>query len=355
MEIMRAVLGLEDGTCVVGEGFGAEGEVSGELVFSTQMTGYMEALTDPSYHGQILMFTYPMIGNYGVDAHNFQHPRVWAMGCVAREICRKPEHQPSLFSFFEESGLPGICGVDTRMLTIKTRVQGTMRAALVVGDDNPEYAVGQAMKVPPLSDKDLIPAVSCKVPYQVKGRGKRIAVIDLGIKKNIVISLRKRDADVFVFPYDVSAGEVQACRPDALFISNGPGDPVHATDAIACVRELAGVLPVYGICMGNQVCGLALGGETYKMKFGHRGTNQPVRHTEDGRIFITTQNHGFAVAADTLPEGCRLSYANVNDGTLEGFSDPHLDITTVQFHPEAHGGPRDTESHFFDAMFRRLS
>lgn len=354
MEIMRAVLGLEDGTCVAGEGFGAEGEVSGELVFSTQMTGYMEALTDPSYHGQILLFTYPMIGNYGVDPHNFQHPRVWAMGCVAREICRKPEHKPSLFSFFEESGLPGIHGVDTRMLTIKTRIQGTLRAALVVGDDSGEYAVTQARKVPQISNQDLIPAVSCKVPYRVEGSGKRIAVIDLGIKKNMVISLRKRKADVYVYPYSVTADEILACRPDALFISNGPGDPVHATHAVGCVRELAGTLPIFGICMGNQVCGLALGGETYKMKFGHRGTNQPVRHLQDGSIYITTQNHGYAVAADTLPEGSHVAYTNVNDGTLEGFHDPYLNITCVQFHPEAHGGPRDTESHFFDSMFRRL-
>jgi carbamoyl-phosphate synthase small subunit len=353
MEIMRAVLGLEDGTYVVGEGFGREGECSGELVFSTQMTGYMEAMTDPSYHGQILMFTYPMIGNYGVDSNNFQHPRVWSLGCVAREICRNPEHQPSLFSFFEEQGLLGIQGVDTRMLTIKTRVQGTLRASLVVGSDDGTYAVEQATKVPPISEADLIPAVSCGAPYHVTGRGKRIAILDLGIKKNMVISLRKRDADVYVFPYNASASDVEVCQPDALFISNGPGDPVHATHAVECVRDMVGTLPIFGICMGIQVCGLALGGETYKMKFGHRGTNQPVRFT-DGSIYITTQNHGFAVAADTLPEGCRISHANVNDGTLEGFEDPYLNVTCVQFHPEAHGGPRDTESHFFDAMFRRI-
>jgi carbamoyl-phosphate synthase small subunit len=353
MEIMKAVLGLEDGTYVVGEGFGAAEERSGELVFSTQMTGYMEALTDPSYHGQILMFTFPTIGNYGVDRKNFQHPRVWALGCVAKEICRKPAATPNMFEFFEENGLPGIMGVDTRMLTIKTRVRGTMRATLVVGDDNGEYAVSRSRETPPISLEELIPEVSCRAPYRVEGKGKKIAVIDLGIKKNMVISLRKRDADVYVFPHDVKAAQIMDCRPDALFISNGPGDPVHARHAIACVKELAGTLPVFGICMGNQVCGLALGAETYKMKFGHRGTNQPVRYT-DGSIYITTQNHGYAVATDTLPEGSALLYSNVNDGTLEGFEDPYLDITCVQFHPEAHGGPRDTEMPFFDTMFRRL-
>ncbi|OPX66089.1 MAG: Anthranilate synthase component 2 [Methanoregulaceae archaeon PtaB.Bin056] len=353
MEIMKAVLGLEDGTCVTGEGFGAVGECSGELVFSTQMGGYMEALTDPSYHGQILMFTFPTIGNYGVDRMNFQAPRVWALGCVAREICPVPEARPAFADFFEENGLLGIQGVDTRMLTVKTRVQGTLRAALLVGDEDTDRAVDMARRAKPISDADLIPAVSCTEPYHIAGKGKRIAVIDLGIKKNMIISLRHRDADIHVFPYNSTPDQVMACRPDALFISNGPGDPVHATDAIRCVKDLAGTLPIYGICMGNQICGLGLGGKTYKMKFGHRGTNQPVRY-KDGSIYITTQNHGFAVAADTLPEGANVLYSNVNDGTLEGFEDPYLEITCVQFHPEAHGGPRDTEIPFFDTMFRRL-
>jgi carbamoyl-phosphate synthase small subunit len=351
---MKAVLGLEDGTWVTGDGFGAEGECSGELVFTTQMSGYMEALTDPSYNGQILMFTFPTIGNYGVDRKNFQHPRVWASGCVAREICPAPDHQPSFLRFFEDNGLSGIQGVDTRMLTIKTRLEGTLRATLVVGDDNGQYAVECARKLPLISEMDLIPAVSTRQPYRIEGSGKRIAVIDLGIKKNMVVSLRRRDADVHVFPHTTRADEVEAIRPDALFISNGPGDPEMAKDVIRCIRDLAGKLPIFGICMGIQVCGLALGGSTYKMKFGHRGSNQPVRH-KDGSIYITTQNHGFAVAADTLPEGCSILYSNVNDGTLEGFEDRDLDITCVQFHPEAHGGPRDTEIHFFDTMFRRLA
>jgi carbamoyl-phosphate synthase small subunit len=354
MEIMKAVLGLEDGQTVVGEGFGVEGETAGELVFNTQMTGYMESLTDPSYFGQILMFTFPIIGNYGVDPQNFQNEKVCALGCITKEICGKPAALPSIRSFFEERRLLGMTGVDTRALTIRTRVHGTMRAALVVGSDDGDYAVSLARKTPTICDIVPIPEVSCRQPYHIRGNGKRIAIIDLGIKKNMISSLAKRGGDLHVFPYNTPADQVLACKPDALFISNGPGDPKQATDAIRCVKTLLGQVPVFGICMGNQISALALGGDTYKLKFGHRGANQPVRF-KDGRIFITTQNHGFAVDADSLPEGSVVTYTNVNDGTVEGFENKDLDITTVQFHPEAHGGPRDTEAHFFDSLFRRIS
>jgi carbamoyl-phosphate synthase small subunit len=354
MEIMKAVLGLEDGEFVVGDGFGVEGERAGELVFNTQMTGYMESLTDPSYFGQILMFTFPLIGNYGVDKQNFQNPKVCALGCIAKEICEKPAALPSIRAFFEEQGLQGMQGVDTRALTIRTRVHGTMRAALVVGSDDGEYAVSLARRTPTICDISPIPEVSCKEPYHIPGSGKRIAIIDLGVKKNILISLSKRKGDLYVFPHDADSDQVIACKPDALFITNGPGDPKQAHQAIKCIQDLLGQLPVFGICMGNQLSALALGADTYKMKFGHRGANQPVRHV-DGRIFITTQNHGFAVDGDTLPEGCTITYENVNDGTVEGFENKELNLTTVQFHPEAHGGPRDTESHFFDSLFRRIA
>ncbi|MCE5338243.1 MAG: glutamine-hydrolyzing carbamoyl-phosphate synthase small subunit [Methanomicrobiaceae archaeon] len=350
---MKAVLGLEDGTFVVGNGFGVEGIYSGELVFTTQMTGYMEALTDPSYAGQILMFTYPLIGNYGVDLQNFESPEVHARGCVAREIARVPAAQPSVAEYFEENGLLGISGVDTRNLTIKTRTIGTLRASLIVGGEDGDEAVRRARAVPSISDADLIGSVSCREPYRISGTGKRIAVIDLGVKRHILASLGYRGADIHVFPHTAAPDEVMAAKPDALFISNGPGDPRRAVDAIRCVRDLAGEVPVIGICMGIQVVALALGGETYKMKFGHRGTNQPVRY-RDGSIYITTQNHGFAVDEETLPEGCVVSYRNVNDGTVEGFENKDLNVTCVQFHPEAHGGPRDTEMHFFDRIYRGI-
>ncbi|MDD1672487.1 MAG: glutamine-hydrolyzing carbamoyl-phosphate synthase small subunit [Methanomicrobiales archaeon] len=350
---MKAILGFEDGDFVVGEGFGAEGIFAGELVFSTQMTGYMEALTDPSYHGQLLMFTYPLIGNYGVDVANFQSSRVWARGCVVREVCSVPAAQPTLRHFFEEQRLPGMSGVDTRRLTIKIREKGTIRAALIVGDSTLEEAITCARSIPSISDQELIPDVSCPAPYRIEGKGKRIAVIDLGIKRNMLVSLKIRDADIFVFPHNATYHQIAACEPQGLLISNGPGDPVRATDAIRTVHEFIGTIPIFGICMGNQITALALGGETYKMKFGHRGTNQPVRY-RDGSIFITTQNHGFAVDGDTLPEGCCVSYTNANDRTVEGFENPDLDISCVQFHPEAHGGPRDTENHYFDMLFGRI-
>jgi carbamoyl-phosphate synthase small subunit len=350
---MKAVLGLEDGEVITGTGFGVEGVCTGELVFSTQMAGYMEALTDPSYAGQVLMFTYPLIGNYGVDLQNFQSPAVHAEGCVVRELCEKPVRRPGVARYFEANGLSGISGVDTRKLTIRTRERGTMRACLIVGDDAGEYAVEQARAQPRITEIDLLPKVSCSEPYRIEGKGKRIAVIDLGIKKNMAISLRRRGADLYLYPYNARPDEIEACRPEALFITNGPGDPVRAKEAIAAVRHFTGQIPVFGICMGNQVAALALGAETYKMKFGHRGSNQPVRHL-DGSIYITTQNHGFAVDGETLPEDCEVLYRNVNDGTLEGFHSDYLDIITVQFHPEAHGGPLDTEQPLFDQMYRRI-
>ncbi len=350
---MKAVLGLENGKYVVGEGFGVEGSCSGELVFTTQMGGYMESLTDPSYAGQILMFTYPLIGNYGVDEQNFQSPKVNALGCVVHELCQHPSAGKSLQSFFEENNLFGISGVDTRKLTIDARVSGTPRAALIVGDDNGEYAVECAKKVPSISDMNLLAQVSCKKPFRIPGKGKRIAIIDMGIKKNIALSLRKRDADLYIYPYNAKPSEVEACEPQALFITNGPGDPASAVDAVKCAKHFIGKIPVFGICMGNQVLGLAFGAETYKMKFGHRGSNQPVKRN-DGSIFITTQNHGFAVDADTLPSDCKVYFTNLNDGTLEGFCSEDLDVFCVQFHPEAHGGPLDTERPIFDMMYKRI-
>ncbi len=351
---MKAALGLEDGRYFIGEGFGVEGAKTGELVFSTQMSGYMEAMTDPSYHGQILLFTFPLIGNYGVDRDNFQNPRVWASGCVVHELCRQPAGIHTISRFFEEEGLQGISGVDTRYLTISIREQGTIRAGLIVGSDDGNEAVELARAAPDISAQSLIPPVSCKEPYHLEGSGPRVAVIDLGIKHNIIKSLRSRNADLYIYPHDTPSDEILSCRPDALFISNGPGDPILATGAVHAVKNLIGEIPVFGICMGNQICGLALGGRTRKMKFGHRGANQPVRYT-DGRIAITSQNHGFVVEEESLPEGCQVTFTNCNDGTLEGFEHRDLDIHCVQFHPEAHAGPHDTEKMYFDLMMRRIS
>jgi len=351
--LMKAVLGLEDGQFVVGDGFGVEGECSGELVFNTLMTGYMEALSDPSYFGQILMFTFPTIGNYGVDVQNMQSQSTKVLGAVCREICDAPDLKPTIREYFEQKKLLGISGVDTRSLTIKTRVHGTMRAALIVDSDDGESAVKLARKAPSPDEVDPIPEVSCRAPYRIPGKGKRIAIIDLGLKTNMITSLSRRKGDLYIFPHDVKPDDLFSVEPDCLFLTNGPGDPKRATKTIDTVRKCIGQLPIFGICMGNQISALALGGDTYKLKFGHRGGNQPVKYY-DGRIFITTQNHGYAVDPESLPEGCEVTFVNANDGTVEGFENEDLKINCVQFHPEAHAGPMDTECHYFDGLFRRL-
>ncbi len=350
---MKAALGLEDGRYFTGEGFGVEGKTCGELVFTTQMSGYMEALTDPSYHGQLLLFTYPLIGNYGVDKQNFQSEKIWTRGCVVHELCRAPAAKPSLEDYFESEGYFGITGIDTRSLTISIREQGTIRASLIMDCDDGEAAVEIAKHAPDIRSENLIPEVSCKKPYQMPGNGPVIAVLDLGVKRTILESLHSRGGNLHVFPHDTKSDEILALKPDALFITNGPGDPKMADSAVKCAKDLIGEIPLYGICMGNQICALALGGETSKMKFGHRGANQPIRDI-NGQIAVTSQNHGFVVEGDSLPEGCRITYKNCNDGSLEGFEDNSLDIHCVQFHPEAHAGPHDTEKLFFNTMFRGL-
>lgn len=350
---MKAVLGLENGQYFFGEGFGEEGETCGELVFTTQMTGYMEALTDPSYHGQILLFTYPLIGNYGVDRENFQNSRVWAEGCVVHEVCNNITNSSRLSAFFEDNNLIGIAGIDTRRLTINIRNEGFIRGVIMNGSDDWEAAVEKACNVPDITTQSLIPDVCCRSHWQIQGKGPRIAVLDLGIKSNMLKSLQSRGGDLHIFPYNTKPDEILSYNPDGLFISNGPGDPEMARETVDSVSQLLGQLPVFGICMGNQICGLSLGGKTKKMKFGHRGANQPVKNI-DGKIAITSQNHGFMVDGDSLPEGCRVTYTNCNDGTLEGFDDEYLEVFCVQFHPEAHAGPHDTEKLFFDDMFRRL-
>ena len=361
-DTMIGVLGLEDGTRVQGTGFGAPGIVSGELVFTTIMSGYEEALTDPSYHGQMLMFTYPLQGNYGVSGDDFQSDRMWPKAMVSREYWERPTHHRSLRTlnkFLIDEGKPGLCGIDTRMLTLKVRTQGVMRATIAVGEKEDVSGldvVQMARSQPDISTLDLLGDVTCKEPYHIKGSGPRIAVLDLGIKRNILKSLSVRGFDIYVLQAHAKVSDIEAVNPEALFVSNGPGDPERAYEAIDAVKHYAGQIPVFGICLGHQIISLAMGARTFKLKFGHHGGNQPVKDLEKKIVYITSQNHNFAVVPGSEEgTGLEITQVNANDGTVEGIKSEKLNIMAVQYHPEAHPGPLCTEDPFFSAMHRMMS
>ena len=340
----NAYLVLENGTVYEGYSFGAEADVVGEIVFTTAMTGYLETLTDPSYYGQIVVQTFPLIGNYGVIPSDFESARPWVSAYIVRERCEAPSNfrcEGDLDAFLKAQGIPGLWGIDTRALTKVIRESGVMNAFLTT--DKSKVPAGAEL-CKPYVIRGAVDAVSHFEPYETVDEGERTVVLwDFGAKENIPRELIRRGCKVIRVPGSTTAEEVLSYAPDGIMLSNGPGDPAENTAIIAELRKVADAgIPVFGICLGHQLMALAMGAKTHKLHYGHRGANQPVKALATGRVYITTQNHGYAVMSETLPENAVLSYANANDGTCEGVTYTDRPIFTVQFHPEACGGPLDT-------------
>jgi carbamoyl-phosphate synthase small subunit len=361
-------LALADGTLWPGRSFGALGERTGEVVFNTGLTGYQEVLSDPSYHGQIVVMTAPHIGNYGVNAEDDESDHPWAAGFVVRAaspLASNWRAAGTLDEYLCRHGVVGITDVDTRALVRHIRTHGAQNAALSSLTTDPEPVIALARSAPDMNGLNLAREVSCAEPYPWRPPPAgfeaptpaeprfHVVAYDFGLKRNILRLLAAHGCRVTVVPAQTPAGEVLALRPDGVFLSNGPGDPAAITDAIASVRVLLGRVPLFGICLGHQILGLALGGETYKLKFGHRGANQPVKNLLTGRVEVSSHNHGFAVRAEGLPAGVEVTHVNLNDGCVEGLRAPRLRAFGVQYHPEAAPGPHDAR-YLFETFTRLM-
>lgn len=347
----KAYLVLSDGTVFEGTRFGADTDTLGELVFTTGMCGYIETLTDPSYHGQIVMQTFPLIGNYGIIESDFEG-ECCVKGYIVREWCDTPSNfrcEYDLDKFLKDRGVAGLYGIDTRTVTKLIRESGVMNAVIV--DEIPE----NLDYIKEYSIKDAVRSVTAKEQFVLPAIGEKkfnVTLIDYGAKKNIARMLCKKGCEVTVVPSDATAEEILATNPDGIMLSNGPGDPSENTEAIEELKKLLGKKPIFGICLGHQLMGLANGGKTVKLKYGHRGVNQPVKEVNGSRTFITSQNHGYAVVADSVKNGTE-NFINANDGTCEGIDYPEINAFTVQFHPEVCSGPKDTEF-LFDKFIKLM-
>ena len=361
-----AYLVLEDGSVYEGVRLGAAGEAVGEVVFNTSMTGYQEMLTDPSYGGQILVPTYPLIGNYGINEGDWESSRIQVSGFVVRGECDEPSHPDSemtVHEFLAEHGIPGVAGVDTRAITRKLRSHGVMMGIVTSRAD-----VGEALDViraqPRYGEVDVVGAVSTGAAYSwrrgradlpagAKTGGRRIVVADYGVKRNILRCLERRGCEVIVVPHDASAEEVLGHGPDGVVLSPGPGDPELLEGCVEAARALAGKVPIFGICLGHQVIARAFGGKTFKLKFGHRGGNHSVKDLSTGKVYVTAQNHGYAVSLVGLPDELEVTHIDLSDNTCEGLRHRTLPIMTIQYHSEASPGPHDSE-YLFDRFLEMV-
>ena len=350
MKNNKVYLTLQNGKQFTGYSFGAEKEVVGELVFTTGMTGYIETLTDPSYYGQIVTQTFPLIGNYGMIEADTESKKPWVTAYIVREKCDKPSNfrcEGTIEEYLKRKGIPAIYGIDTRELTKIVRETGVMNAAIT------KRPLKDFSQVNSYYIKDAVKSVTCsEVEYLGDPNGIKVAVWDFGAKRNIMRELVKRGCYCMKVPSYYTAEQILALEPQGLMLTNGPGDPSENVEIISNIRKLAGKLPIFGICLGHQLFALAMGGKTKKMKYGHRGSNQPVKNLDTGRVYISSQNHGYEVISSSV-EGGKLSFINANDGTCEGFEYPELNAYTVQFHPEACGGPLDA-SFLFDKFILNI-
>jgi carbamoyl-phosphate synthase small subunit len=368
---LKAFLLLEDGSIIKGIGFGAQKTVFGELVFNTGMTGYQETLTDPSYKGQILLMTYPLIGNYGcvLDSSTYlwQSDKIQAEGFAVSEYCQIPyqynNNDLTLDKFLKMQGVPGISNIDTRELTMKIRKHGTIKSILAVCESEESIDINKLLKEvrtkPSPDTTNLVAEVTTvkpevKLPDSANTNSKhaklKIALIDCGVKRSIVRELLRRNCEVHCLPYKATNTEIDTLKPDGVVISNGPGDPAHPDIkkfTVSTIKNIVNKYPVWGICLGHQILSLAFGAKTYKLKFGHRGVNQPVKNLQTNKLYVTSQNHGFAVASESCPPEIEITEININDGTVEAMRHRTLPVYSVQYHPEASPGPHDSNN-FFD-------
>ena len=355
---MKAIIALENGTVFEGRAVGAEGETTGELVFNTSMTGYQEILTDPSYAGQIVTMTYPLIGNYGVNEDDVESRQPFVSGFVMRECCFEPSNwrsQKSLPEYLKENNVVAIDGVDTRMITKMLRTEGAMKAVISTVDHDHQSLINKAKNARDMVGSDYVKEVSVKEPFRWNEEGEfHVIAFDYGIKYNILRQLAERGCRVTVMPATATAEDTLALEPDGIFLSNGPGDPAALPYIYPTVQALFGKMPIFGICLGHQILGHALGGTTFKLKFGHRGGNQPVMNHLTGKVEISCQNHGFAVDPESIdPAKITITHANLNDGSVEGLEHKELPIFSVQYHPEASPGPHDSR-YLFDQFIEAM-